>query len=187
MARPSYTGIKEFLASMSDVEVCEIFYAQKNIGRHFHDGSNVDKASIQDDWVIHVTKTPNGQWFTLNNRLLYAQRQCLWADVDPSGTHYMMGLLLPTYKVKIVPFKECAVEFRAKYTSIDNGNTCYIRRGRKKREKDWICAPTVNANLYKSYVVPVSDPTKSIHDVIFLRFLACLGLPVLVIALFTIS
>jgi hypothetical protein len=156
MARPSYTE--------SVVELLEIFYTQKNIGRRFHDGSKVDNANIQDDWVMHVTKTPNGQWFTLNNRLLYAHRQSIWPGGGPSGAHYLMKVSLWAQRVKFVPFKECALEFRAKFTSINSGNTCYIRRGRKEPEKDWICAPRFNAELYKSYVVPGNDPTTSVHE-----------------------
>jgi hypothetical protein len=188
MARPS---------DVEHTEILNIFYTQKNIARQFHDGSKVDNASIQDDWVMHVTKTPNGQWFTLNNRLLYAHRQRIWADNDdPSGKHYMINILLPAHKVKIVPFKECAVDFRAKFTSIDNGNTCYIRSGIMKPEKDWICAISVNKDLYNSYVVPGNDPTiscnfwfcflagndptRDVHEVFLIRVIAA-GL--LVIAL----
>jgi hypothetical protein len=59
------------------------------------------------------------------------------------------------------------------YISMDNGNTCYIRRGRKKPEKDWICA--VNTDLYKSYVCGARqryNPTTSVHDNLLIRFLA---------------
>lgn len=135
--------------------ILSVFYTQENISSRFHDGSKVCEDNIKKDWVIRVTQKPDtGQWFTLNNRLLFAYRRHeLW----PHGNweeHYMIDISLPAGKVRIVPFEECKEEFREKFTSTDNGNICYIR-GKESKERDWICAPRVNRHLFKKFVLPL--------------------------------
>jgi len=68
-----------------------IFYCQDTIRSTFHDDSPLEPASIQPDWIMHVVEM-DGEWFTLNNRLLYTMRK------DPKncgGDKMVRVLVLP--------------------------------------------------------------------------------------------
>lgn len=130
---------------------------QNSVRNVFHYGKPVRRENIRPDWTLHVTRAPNGQWFTLNNRLLLAYNMGNWPD-DGSMCKYLADILLPNERVKIVPFHEAEADFRRKFTSKDNGNTCKMRNVTGSHSEDWVCAKYVNGSDYKKYLEGRSDP-----------------------------
>lgn len=92
--------------------VLEVFYTQESIRGRFHDGSRVREENIKEGWTMRVTQHPTtGQWFTLNNRLLFAYRRAaLWPDGN-CKQHHMIDICLGPGKVENVPFDDCKDEF----------------------------------------------------------------------------
>ena len=135
-----------------------VFYMQDSISPRFHDGSAVAAENIKKDWKFRVTQKPDGQWFTLNNRMLFAYNSSEWAT--PCGSEkYLMDMGIPMSMVEIIPFDDARQEFDTKFTTKDNGNTCYMR-GKDPRSKDWICSPNVCREHYYKYVLCRTPPTE---------------------------
>lgn len=150
------------MATTGGFPISEIFYTQKSIASRFHDGSRVCPENIKSHWVLRVTQAPSGQWFTLNNRLLFAHNMENWPENAPDERKHLMLILLNPDKVKVEPFHDVKEEFRSKFTSDDNGNTCYIRSPiGNGRSKDWLCSKWVHRALYEKFILSERDPLSS--------------------------
>ncbi|CAB9504749.1 expressed unknown protein [Seminavis robusta] len=129
-----------------------VFYTREHIHGAFHDGSDVSYGNIREEWKLHVTQAPSGQWLTMNNRMLFAYNSLRYADGEADGgDKHIQDILLEMEKVQVVPYSEARSILESLDTPQDNGNTCYVL-GDPYRE-DWICSDLVDPEAYYKYVL----------------------------------
>jgi len=172
------------------VQPSQIFYTQKNISLRFHNGKRVHAKNIHPSWTLRVTQAPNGQWFTLNNRLLFAHKMGNLPKDDSDDVNYLTGILLKPILVQVLPFEEVKEVFDRKFTSRDNGNTCYLfDREWKRQNKDWVCSKWVNREAFELFIENPVDPRLGPPQTAFVRNMKVLQslLEVMVVVLAVLS
>ena len=106
---------------------------------------------------MHVAQAPNGQWFMLNNHVLFV---CNEATQEDAEWQPALGFLACSpRKGHNSPFGDAVDEFRWKFALNDNGNTCQ-KRG--SNAKHWVCAELVGREFCKTFIENV--PSASVCE-----------------------